>query len=550
MRAYLSRHVIDGDMVNEFKNFAVRRSFEAGGYLLFLLAGLGFLALVGWHVDDASLTYATAAPVQNYLGFMGSAFADLSLQMWGFAVLAFLLPLVAWGWRLVTRRGLSHEKIRLAAWIISPIFLSGAFSSLPKLQAWPLPTGLGGAMGDGMLSLASIPLQGFLSQGINIAAGLTLFVAGSFSLIYATALLSKPVERDEMDDEAITSGIAVFGMMAHLFCALRGFVTRKRAALSHRETMQQAAYAERIRHEPRFDEAGARIMPQAPTTRAPVSQTRIEPSTRELRRGKREVAEQQTSWLSDGDFTLPPLNLLAQPKRGTVVRPDEESLEQNVKMLESVLDDFGIKGEIIHVRPGPVVTLYELQPAPGIKSSRVVGLADDIARSMSAISTRVAVIPGRNVIGIELPNARREMVYLRELLASKDFEDVKGHLPLCLGKTIGGEPVITDLAKMPHLLIAGTTGSGKSVAINTMILSLLYRLSPDQCKLIMIDPKMLELSVYDGIPHLLSPVVTDPKKAVVALEMDSARNGRALPQNVQARRSQYRRLQCARPAGC
>jgi S-DNA-T family DNA segregation ATPase FtsK/SpoIIIE len=189
-----------------------------------------------------------------------------------------------------------------------------------------------------------------------------------------------------------------------------------------------------------------------------------------------------------------------------------------VKMLESVLDDFGIKGEIIHVRPGPVVTLYELQPAPGIKSSRVVGLADDIARSMSAISVRVAVVPGRNVIGIELPNARREMVYLRELLASKDFEDVKGHLPLCLGKTIGGEPVITDLAKMPHLLIAGTTGSGKSVAINTMILSLLYRLSPDQCKLIMIDPKMLELSVYDGIPHLLSPVVTDPKKAVVALK--------------------------------
>jgi DNA segregation ATPase FtsK/SpoIIIE, S-DNA-T family len=183
-----------------------------------------------------------------------------------------------------------------------------------------------------------------------------------------------------------------------------------------------------------------------------------------------------------------------------------------------VLDDFGVKGEIINVRPGPVVTLYELEPAPGIKSSRVIGLADDIARSMSAISARVAVVQGRNAIGIELPNQRRETVYLRELLASQDFEKSKHRLPIALGKTIGGEPVIVDLARMPHLLVAGTTGSGKSVAINTMILSLLYRLRPEQCRLIMVDPKMLELSVYDGIPHLLTPVVTDPKKAVVALK--------------------------------
>ena len=195
-----------------------------------------------------------------------------------------------------------------------------------------------------------------------------------------------------------------------------------------------------------------------------------------------------------------------------------EALEENARQLEGVLEDFGVKGEIIHVRPGPVVTLYELEPAPGIKSSRVIGLADDIARSMSAIAARVAVVPGRNAIGIELPNQTRETVYLRELVASRDFESSKGRLALTLGKTIGGEPVIADLAKMPHLLVAGTTGSGKSVAINTMILSLLYRLPPEKCRLIMIDPKMLELSVYDGIPHLLSPVVTDPKKAVVALK--------------------------------
>ena len=177
-----------------------------------------------------------------------------------------------------------------------------------------------------------------------------------------------------------------------------------------------------------------------------------------------------------------------------------------------MLEDFGIRGEIIHVRPGPVVTLYEFEPAPGVKSSRVIGLADDIARSMSALSARVAVVPGRNVIGIELPNTTRETVYLREMVASDNFDKTKFKLALCLGKTIGGEPVIAELAKMPHLLVAGTTGSGKSVAINTMILSLLYRLTPDECRLIMVDPKMLELSIYDGIPHLLTPVVTDPKR--------------------------------------
>ena len=221
----------------------------------------------------------------------------------------------------------------------------------------------------------------------------------------------------------------------------------------------------------------------------------------------------------NGTFTLPPLEFLSEPKnvvRDTTLSAD--ALEQNARMLEGVLEDFGVKGEIIHVRPGPVVTLYELEPAPGIKSSRVIGLADDIARSMSAIAARVAVVPGRNAIGIELPNQRRETVYLRELIGSRDFEGSKAKLAMALGKTIGGEPVITDIAKMPHLLVAGTTGSGKSVAINTMILSILYRMTPDQCRLIMIDPKMLELSVYDGIPHLLSPVVTDPKKAVVALK--------------------------------
>ncbi|WP_371170444.1 DNA translocase FtsK [Aliiroseovarius sp. 2305UL8-7] len=217
-------------------------------------------------------------------------------------------------------------------------------------------------------------------------------------------------------------------------------------------------------------------------------------------------------------YELPPLNLLANPVTIERHHLSDEALEENARMLETVLDDYGVKGEIVSVRPGPVVTMYELEPAPGLKASRVIGLADDIARSMSALSARVSTVPGRSVIGIELPNEKREMVSFREILSTRDFGDGSHGLPLALGKDIGGDPIVANLAKMPHLLIAGTTGSGKSVAINTMIMSLLYRLTPEDCRMIMIDPKMLELSVYDGIPHLLSPVVTDPKKAVVALK--------------------------------
>jgi DNA segregation ATPase FtsK/SpoIIIE, S-DNA-T family len=256
-----------------------------------------------------------------------------------------------------------------------------------------------------------------------------------------------------------------------------------------------------------------------PAERGGVSPRVAAPAPRPVQ-GARMAREAQGSFLDEpAGFELPALSLLAEPRhKGPSPEHSPERLEEMARQLEGVLEDFGVKGDIINVRPGPVVTLFELEPAPGIKSSRVISLADDIARSMSAISARVAVVPGRNAIGIELPNQTRETVYLREMLASTDFEKMKGKLPICLGKTIGGEPVIADLARMPHLLIAGTTGSGKSVGINTMILSLLYQMTPEQCRLIMIDPKMLELSIYDGIPHLLTPVVTDPNKAVVALK--------------------------------
>ena len=221
----------------------------------------------------------------------------------------------------------------------------------------------------------------------------------------------------------------------------------------------------------------------------------------------------------EGEVELPSVDLLARPAADAAVqRINEESLEKNARLLETVLDDFGVKGQIARIRPGPVVTLYELEPAPGTKTTRVVSLADDVARSMSAVSVRIAAVPGRSVIGIELPNRERETVALRELLEDEGYNSSQAKLALVLGKDIGGQPIVVDLARMPHLLIAGTTGSGKSVAINTMIMSLLYRLTPDQCKFIMIDPKMLELSVYDDIPHLLAPVVTEPKKAIVALK--------------------------------
>ena len=264
--------------------------------------------------------------------------------------------------------------------------------------------------------------------------------------------------------------------------------------------------------------------PEPPVARpeAPPAPRVQQPERKPPAKSSRARHEEQPSFgFSDADgpdYENPPLSLLENPS--TIVRQQlsNDALEQNARMLETVLDDYGVRGEIVSVRPGPVVTMYELEPAAGLKASRVIGLADDIARSMSALAARVSTIPGRSVIGIELPNDHREKVLLRELLAHRAYGDGHHKLPLALGKDIGGEPVVANLAKMPHLLIAGTTGSGKSVAINTMILSLLYKLSPEQCRLIMIDPKMLELSVYDGIPHLLSPVVTDPKKAVVALK--------------------------------
>jgi S-DNA-T family DNA segregation ATPase FtsK/SpoIIIE len=494
-----------------FRDIIRRRLSELAGLALISLALLGAIALATWSIQDPSLSHATQKPIHNLLGFPGAIFSDLAMQLLGLASILLLVPEVLLGWRLVSHRPMG-EKWRSLLWIVAT-FLAAAFASaLPHIGSWPLPTGLGGVAGDAVLRVPAwifgSPLGDFtrfiLCIQFGLATVVTLLLAARIpdraEKSAAREIDSDEVERDEADGDHASAWL---GMIVHALLSWKARIGRMiRGDVRARAPMP---VSQGPRHEPRFDgedseyEDGEEDDEEAPAPR-------------------RRAAARAPSRRGTNGYTLPSLNLLAAQRASERTTLSRDIIDGNATALESVLQDFGVRGEIINARPGPVVTLYELEPAPGIKSSRVIGLADDIARSMSAVSARVAVVSGRNAIGIELPNPVREKVYLRELLTGMDYNESAAKLPLCLGKTIGGESVIVDLSRMPHLLIAGTTGSGKSVAINTMILSLVYRLRPDQCRLIMVDPKMLELSVYDGIPHLLTPVVTDPKKAVVALK--------------------------------
>ena len=495
-----------------------RRLREFGGLTLIGLSTLLALALATWSVQDPSLSHATNAPIRNMLGMSGAIVADLVIQLLGVAALALILPVAIWGWRLATHRPLRHERIRLAFWALAVLLAAASAACLPRSAGWPLPVGLGGVIGDWLLRLPALLPGGTLS---GLARGVVAGAAGAATLVCLAIAAGFGWQADEPDDDEPADdeerGSVSLGWITHGFLSLKARVARLLTRRSPpRAAVRGEAPAQQVRTEPRFDEsARAPLQPRLAPEADDADDEEDDTPSRAPRKPK---AAPRVPRKSSGGYVLPPLEHLAAPKTIGRATLSADTLQANATALEGVLGDFGVRGEIINARPGPVVTLYELEPAPGIKSSRVIGLADDIARSMSALSARVAVVAGRNAIGIELPNPTREKVYLRELLASRDYVDTSAKLPLCLGKTIGGEPVIVDLARMPHLLIAGTTGSGKSVAINTMILSLLYRLRPEQCRLIMVDPKMLELSVYDGIPHLLTPVVTDPKKAVVALK--------------------------------
>jgi DNA segregation ATPase FtsK/SpoIIIE, S-DNA-T family len=519
------------------REMLVRRVRELAGLAMIALASAGAAAFITWSVQDPSLSHATSKPIHNILGYPGAIGADLLMQILGLGAIMLILPVAIWGWRLLTHRHFDREALRVAAWLLATLFAAGFASCFARTGSWPLPNGLGGVAGDALLRL---PAAVFGATGIlqRIVFGLIFGTTTTALFLVASGVGSKAKVDDEDDEEEEAEeetadeedddarGRVSLGMIAHALLSTKARVGRVLGAIYRlmvgAESPKQVVKFDR--REPNLGENGAPSLApaangfdeddEADEEEEEEDEEDDEPAARTSRkRTSRGPAPKK-----GGNFALPAVSLLTAPRAADRFTQSDSVLEENAKALEAVLQDFGVRGEITNARPGPVVTLYELEPAPGIKSSRVIGLADDIARSMSAMAARVAVVPGRNAIGIELPNDHREKVYLRELLAAKENTDSIAKLPLCLGKTIGGEPVIVDLARMPHLLIAGTTGSGKSVAINTMILSLLYRLTPNQCRLIMVDPKMLELSVYDGIPHLLTPVVTDPKKAVVALK--------------------------------
>lgn len=492
-------------------------------------------AVLGWGIlayDPNYPSWGTVTTLHSELSWVDYVInfqTDILLQWLGIGMFVYIATFAVWGGFLVARRRISHLRSRIVFAILSSvIFATIAAVFDPKLTSWfshtatLLPAGFGGAVGKLFL--------GQLSKMLNILPTFMFYVLmGAIAFLgFSLFILSLGFSNQQIRWvgsyiwRLITSG-RLFTYIAIRFCihALNIIAGRMwRLKRSRKSPLYDIPlHSKASRKEPGFSDIIAEIDAQLPwedeKPDQPVSKGIVEsfkektfkqPETRKIKR-------------SNGNYQAPSLDLLTPPapamKDPTLSR---KALEDNADRLMQVLNEFGVKGRILGVKPGPVVTLYELEPAAGVKSSRIISLADDIARSMSARSARVSVIPGRNAMGIELPNEHRETVYFREILSSVDYRDSSCQLPLGLGKDIGGYPIITDLTKMPHLLVAGTTGSGKSVGVNAMILSLLFKLSPDECKFIMIDPKMLELSVYDGIPHLLSPVVTEPKKAIVALK--------------------------------
>jgi S-DNA-T family DNA segregation ATPase FtsK/SpoIIIE len=480
------------------------------GVILCLMSTYLMLCLLTYNPGDPSLNGATGNIVTNAGGYTGAVLADLTLQLLGMASGLLVLVPVAWGIKLIQGQQIPYLWMRFCLLMVSLVFLALLLSPIDPPMTWPIGKGLGGSIGELLHDNIFYP---FLKNPL---------VLYSLAVItFTTSLLAFGMSLSEWKN--ITRTLRNVVMIA--IGIVLSFLPRRRYAdgpvVQIEDSGDDYEYERpSLLQRLQFWKRGYEAEDEYEEEEQPKPQPRV--SKKAAEKPEKQSASrsrgQATLSLPQGDYDLPAIKLLTNAPKSRKSGISEAALTQNAKLLESVLKDFGVNGDIIEIRPGPVVTLYELEPAAGTKSSRVVGLSDDIARSMSAVSARIAVIPGRNAIGIELPNTTRETVYLREMIENDTFESNDAKLPLALGKDIGGAPIIVDLARMPHLLVAGTTGSGKSVAINTMIMSLVYRLTPDECKFIMIDPKMLELSVYEGIPHLLSPVVTEPGKAVVALK--------------------------------
>ena len=494
------------------------------------LGGLALLVALGtYHPEDPSLNTATAQAPGNALGLAGAMAADVLLQFFGVAGVMPVLAMLAWAFRLAQGRPVRMGR-RLLLLVLALPVASALLAAVPGPDgavAWPAGAGPGGAVGmllGGTMASAARVLIGPMGAWIVGVAGGVLaagLVVGALGLTAgewraagqgAVGVARGSVRRGRGAADAAGRAAGWGGALGRRVLGPVGRVLERGGGA---DDAAPAEVAER-REVARDDEAGSLVLaPAVPLAVAVGMKPKPAVAAKKpavVARGPVEAPSVENGW------QFPPLSLLTAAPRRAESGPSEDALQANARLLETVLNDYGVQGAIREIRPGPVVTLYELEPAPGIRSARVIGLADDVARSLCVTAVRIATVPGRNVIGIEVPNAKRETVFLSELLGSEDWAGHPGKLALALGKDIGGTPVVADLARMPHLLIAGTTGSGKSVGINAMILSILFRMSPDQCRLIMIDPKMLELSVYEGIPHLLAPVVTEPAKAVTALK--------------------------------
>jgi len=504
-----------------------RRLTEIAGLLLAMTGIFLLLSLVFYNPRDPSLNTATSQPATNLGGPVGSVLADFLLQGFGLAAILPGLAMLIWAWRIASRRPVGNLWVRAFCLAIALPSSAAALASVARDLQIPTAAGLGGAFGHLLVTTARDSGEAWLGA----AGGAMVLLGGClFALLFTAAALGLHVREwgalaRGAANAAMIGGrltvrggarVAAYGRTSPTpgpttrptkgdYLPGQAEITRRAAATPRQPPPPEPP---RVAQTPTFQSsvAGKLLGRKAPPARVSMPEKRPQ------------AVRQESLPLIEAGWNYPPLSLLTTAPTRATSGPSEESLQNNARLLESVLADYGVQGAIREIRPGPVVTLYELEPAPGIRSARVIGLADDVARSLSVAAVRIATVPSRNAIGIEVPNQKRETVFLSELLEGDAFARNQARLPLALGKDIAGGPIIADLARMPHLLIAGTTGSGKSVGINAMILSLLYKLPPDECRLILIDPKMLELSVYEGIPHLMAPVVTEPKKAVTALK--------------------------------